>query len=454
MAAGHDLPWLSRAVLGGSASDAPIRVLQLGEGRFVRTFVDAIIQTLNDTGRWRGRVLMTNLRPTGADHIAQFQAQDGLFTAWLRDDRGETIVPVTVVSPADRDREWATIRATAEAAELQAVVTNATESGYVLPPETTMPDGPSATMPGQLTALLWARYRANPETSLLLLPTELLDRNGDRLMALVQETAARWALDPRFAEWLGAHVRPFNTLVDRIVTGLPADPASYWNRLGYRDAGLSLGERYGKWWIEGDEQAFEAFPLQAAPEVELVPDLAPYHALKIFGLNGTHLLIAGLGLLRGHQTVADAMSEPWLKDQVERYWDAVRPTIPLPVAIRERFFADLATRFGQRWIGHRLEDIQVRMADKWWVRIAPVVEQYFTRGESPPAPVILATAAVAVWWGRETPAPSGDAARWLAEVLRVPDPPPGWWSRLVDAIRPRLASGGRWPSGFDLRDLR
>lgn len=450
--ASSDIPRLSRGVLGRDWSAAPLRVLQLGEGRFVRTFVDAIVQTLNDSGHWRGSVLMTNLRPTGASHIERFKDQDGLFTAWLRDDAGEIVVPVSVVRPADRDSEWALILETARNADLQAVVTNATESGFVPPPEASLPEGPSQTMPGQLTALLWGRYRAIPEAPLLVLPTELLERNGARLEVLVRETAARWRLDSGFSDWLGRRVRFFNTLVDRIVTGLPADPAPYWSRLGYRDDGLSLGERYGKWWIEGDRQALAAFPLDAAPEVELVDDLAPYHALKIFGLNGSHLLIASLGLLRGHQTVAAAMDDPWLNGMVEAYWDAVRPTIELPGPVRERFFADLATRFGQRWIGHRLEDIQVRMADKWWIRIAPVVQHYLSRGEALPDPVALATAAVAVWWGREIKGVGGPD-RWLAEALGAPDPRPGWWSGLVEMVRPRLATGSRWPSGFDLGDL-
>ncbi len=188
-----------------------------------------------------------------------------------------------------------------------------------------MPLTTPATVVGMVTAALWRRWNINPSTPLLILPTELLPHNGRRLQNAVMDQARAWHLAEGFLSWISEMVSFLNTLVDRIVTGPPDPPGDWWEKLSYQDNYLTVGEHYGRWWIEASE-GLANMPLERVSTVQFVDRLERL------------LPVENIGTKR---------------------------------SLIEDFLNVLRHRFKQEWLHHRLEDIAVRLADKWWIRVAP-----------------------------------------------------------------------------------
>jgi mannitol-1-phosphate/altronate dehydrogenase len=245
--------------------------------------------------------------------------------------------------------------------------------------------------------------------------------------------AVAWDLPPAFGQWVTQSVVFFNTLVDRVVTQ-PTDVSSWWAKLGYRDDFLTLGEQYGRWWIEKPASNVLALPWPRMSVVDIVDRLDGYHQLKVFGLNGVHLLIACQGLLNGHQTVSEAFSDPAIREPAEAYWRVVEPVIALPPPTVQAFIDALRHRFSQPWLPHRLEDIAVRLVDKWWIRVAPSLDWWWDHHRQLPEPLVTVTRAllqyelqrdVSAQWHRE----------WILQTLRLtPDDGLAWHCELVQQL--------------------
>ncbi len=414
----------------------PIRVLQFGEGRLLRALIDPLFETLRRDFGFNGRIAMSNLRESGQKNISGLKSQDGLYTIFLRQDQEITAEVIGGVVPYDRDRDWENICSLAGTTDLLAIITNATESGVVLSPEEAMPPGAPKTVVGLVTAVLFACWQSDPASlGPLILPTELLPSNGQKMKSLVLTQARRWCFSDPFLRWIEDSRRFINTLVDRVVTGSNPDPQISWRHLGYTDYYSALCEKYGRWWIEATPDVLASLPLYHCEEVQLVDDLTEYHHLKVYGLNGVHLLIASWGLLRGHTTVADAFADPLIRRVAESYFATISRVIDLPEDETKDFFRNLRKRFAQIWLHHRLNDIAVRLLDKWWIRIAPALDRFWQLDGNVPQPLVQTTITVLGYLRKENGQLKAPTAQEVATQLALSDRHEHLWaSTLIHAV--------------------
>lgn len=276
----------------------PEKVLQFGEGNFLRAFVDWMIEQMNRKGHFNGRVVV--VQPIEQGLVDFLNQQDGLFTLILRGlEKGRIVESKEIISSISRGlnpyTHWHDFLGCAENADLRFVVSNTTEAGIVYNDEAYTPDQAQISFPAKLTAFLYRRYtsfQADPSKGLLIFPCELIDQNGSKLRSIVLRLSEQWQLPEPFINWVRQHNHFFNTLVDRIVTGYPKDDMENLSRqLGYRDRLVDTGEIFHLWVIEGHKRFQTEFPVADIDlNVIWTDDLKPYRDRKVRVLNGAHTM--------------------------------------------------------------------------------------------------------------------------------------------------------------------
>jgi len=382
----------AKAVAGADAPiHAPVKVLQIGEGNFLRAFVDWMLHASRSKGLFDGAVAVVQPRPAGRAKIERLAAQDGLFTVVTRGlENGEPVERreiVSIIAEAfDPYAEWERFVALARGPELRFIVSNTTEAGLRYEHEP-LGDGPIASFPGKVARLLYERWRAfdgDPRRGLVLLPCELIERNGDALRDAVLRHADDWGWPEAFRDWVRRHNRFLNTLVDRIVTGYPeSEQAERWfAEWGYRDAMLTTAEPYHLWAIEGPPELDDELGLRKAGlNVHYTDDLAVYRERKVRILNGAHTWMAPAGLLRGARTVREALEHPALGPAVrEAVYGEIVPTMAGAEGELEAYADSVFERFANPYIRHRLADIAMNSLSKFRVRLLPSLAWYAERG--------------------------------------------------------------------------
>lgn len=360
----------------------PIRVVQFGEGKLLRGLVDPILQAAVDAGRLDGSVAIVKPRAHGSLDV--FERQGCRFAAVLRGRRDGRVVeethPVSCVACAVHPhRDFPAFLALARLESLQVVISNTTEAGIALDPGDRFGDEPPVSFPGKLTRFLFERFRAfggDQARGLILLPTELVEQNGDRLRGCVLALARRWALGGVFLRWVEESCRFCSTLVDRIVGDCaPEELPALWERLGWRDELAAVGEPFGLWAIEAPPDVAARFPvdLPGGPAV-FVDDLTPLRQRKVRILNGGHTLLAPAACLAGLELVRGCMEDGMLR----AFWERAErreivPFVPAPREASESFFRDVADRFANPFLDHRLLDIAANSFLKWRERVLPSV---------------------------------------------------------------------------------
>ncbi|MUT65287.1 tagaturonate reductase [Paenibacillus sp. NEAU-GSW1] len=379
---------------------SPVTVLQIGEGNFLRGFIDWMLQQARNQGRFDGSVAVTQPRPSGKPKIDKLAGQDGLYTLVIRGlENGERVERKEVVSvfkqALDPYTEWEKLIALAESPELQFVVSNTTEAGLAYREEALVEGQPVQSYPGKLTYLLYRRYQAfsgDPRRGLICLPCELLERNGDELKACILRYSDDWGLPAAFKDWIAGSNRFLNSLVDRIVTGYPdAEQAAQWfAEWGYEDEMLSTAEPYHFWAIEGEPELDERLPLrQSGLNVHWVNDLKPFQLRKVRILNGAHTLMTPLALVHGLEQVREVMEHPafgpYIRETVEQ---EIIPLLPLPEQELNEYAGTVYERFLNPFIRHRLSDIAMNSVSKFKVRLLPSLLHYIDNGKPLPSRLI------------------------------------------------------------------
>lgn len=398
-----ELPHLNYASLReGEASSYdrmksyPVKVLQIGEGNFLRGFVDWMIHRCNGQGFFQGSIAVSQPRPTGAKKLQELKEQDGLYYQWIRGlHEGELVDRRELISVfsafIDPYQEWDRFLAIAANPDLEVVVSNTTEAGLVYQPSEWAPDQPILSYPGKLTLLLYRRFEhfsGDPGKGLLLLPCELVERNGDKLRDIVLQHASDWKLPEAFKNWIKEHNRFLNSLVDRIVTGFPAEEAEdRFAEWGIKDTLLNAAEPYHIWAIEGEAELDERLPfVKAGLHVVWTNDLQSYQLRKVRILNGAHTWMAAYGLLNGLNEVREVVEHPvygeHLRDVV---YHEIVPSVPLPEAEMKLYAGQVLERFANPYVRHKLTDIAMNSLSKFKVRLLPTLTAYYERtGELPP----------------------------------------------------------------------
>lgn len=395
----------------GPGAAFPERVLQFGEGNFLRCFVDWMINAMNAQGLFGGRVVV--VQPIASGMLPALRAQDHLYTVLLRGLMGGRVVErrevVTAISRGINPYEaWGEFLATAAQPELRFVVSNTTEAGIAYVEEPRPWDTCPRFFPAKVTAWLFerfCRFEGSAEGGVIFLPCELIDRNGETLRACVLRHAEAWALGPEFARWVAGSNRFLNTLVDRIVPGHPHEEmAGLAATLGYEDRLLVAGEIFHVWVIEGDAAVAEELPLtKAGLDVVWTPDLQPFRTRKVRILNGAHTMTALPAFLAGLETVRGCVEDPILGAYLRRgVFDEILPLLTLPAEETRRFAEDVMERLANPFIKHNLISIALNSVAKYRVRVLPsLLESRALHRRLPPALTFSLAALLAFYRGTE-----------------------------------------------------
>ena len=374
--------------------NAPERVLQFGEGNFLRAFVECWIDKMNEKVGFNTKVVLCQpIAPGLADMINE---QEGLYTLILRgNDNGKKMDERRVISCVSKClnpyKEYDKVLAYAESEDIRFIVCNTTEAGIQYDPSCQMDDVPAASYPGKLTQWLYRRFQKFGDVKgkgVIILSCELIDNNGKELEKCVGQYADQWGLGDAFKGWLKEEVVFCSTLVDRIVPGYPrADAASICEELGYQDNLLDVGEFFGLWVIEGPQWLKKELPFEEAGlPVIICDDHKPYKQRKVRILNGAHTSMVLGAYLAGQDIVRDCMKDPVIHDFMNKtIYDEIIPTLTLPEEELKAFAAEVTNRFDNPFVDHALMSISLNSTSKWKARVMPSFKGYVEKFGKLPA---------------------------------------------------------------------
>ena len=374
--------------------NAPERVLQFGEGNFLRAFADYWFDMANEKAGWNGTCVL--VQPIAQGLTQLINRQEGLYTLYLRGrQNGEKVDAKRVISSVSRclnpyeKQDYDAMMDVAAGEALEYIVSNTTEAGIVYDPSCRLEDCPPASFPAKLTQVLLHRWRAG-RPGVVVLSCELIDNNGKELLRCVNQYIKQWGLEEGFARWVNGDCTFCSTLVDRIVPGRirdAAEAARLEDENGYRDALIDVGEVFGVWNIEGPEWLAEKLPFRAAGlNCPVVPDVTPYKKRKVRILNGAHTGFVPGAYLAGYDIVRDCMQDDVILGFMNRMLhEEVIPTLPLDRQDLEAFAAAVQDRFNNPFINHELMSITLNSTSKWRARNMPSLLEYAqTAGKLPP----------------------------------------------------------------------
>jgi tagaturonate reductase len=381
----------------------PVRILQIGDGNFLRAFADWMIDVANGAGVFNGEV--TIAQPLARGIADRLNEQNGLFTVLLRGvQHGAAVETKRIVSCVKEAlnpyTQWDAMLAVAQDASLRFVISNTTEAGIAYADEALVDGRCPDSFPAKVTALLLARFKAlggTPQSGLVFLPCELIEANGSKLQKFVLQYAQQWALPAEFIAWVKAHNVFCNTLVDRIVPGFPAAEATVlYERFGYEDPLLVAAEPFLLWVIEGPSALAEEFPLhRAGLDVVWTDDLQPYRTRKVRILNGAHTASSLAAFNAGLDTVRAMTEDPVVSKYLNKVmFEEIVPFVPLPEAERRAYAETIMERFANPSIRHELISIALNSVSKWQVRVLPTVKDYVASHGKAPAGLSFSLAAL------------------------------------------------------------
>ncbi len=360
--------------------DRPIRVIQFGEGNFLRGFVDYMLDILNEGTDFNGNIVL--IKPIEYGNLDHFKMQDCLYTVSLRgiSDGEETVsnrIISSVTDVIDPYKNYQQYEELAKLETLRFVISNTTEAGIVYDDKDSKEFYPPKSYPGKLTKFLYQRYRyfnADPEKGLVILPVELIDDNGIRLKEIVGKLADKWEYEPGFMRWLKESCIFCSTLVDRIITGFPKEEAQkLWQDFGYTDHLIVTGEPFALWVIESEKEIKQELPFEKAGlPVVFTDNQKPYKQRKVRILNGAHTSFSLASYMAGNDYVLSSMEDKDIHNFMTKIiYEEIIPTLTLP---REELlaFADAVTeRFQNPFIKHALLSISLNSVSKWKARCLP-----------------------------------------------------------------------------------
>jgi len=417
-------------------STHPVKILQFGEGNFLRAFADFLIDRSNESGDFGGSIAV--IKPRGDKPLEVFDAQSCRYTVAVRGMDEDGIVEedrtVTSLSCAiNPNLEPERYDALCIAPQLRFILSNTTEAGIRFD-ETDSMDAVPFTFPGRITKLLYDRFvhfSGDESKGLYLLPCELIDHNGAALKACVLRYAALWGLDDGFTRWIEKACFFCDTLVDRIVSGYPADPAPFHERLGWEDQLLTVCEPFYLWVIQEMGDVRREFPVDRANSgVLFAADVTAYKERKVRLLNGAHTALTPIALLSGKECVDEVMSDPVLAPFLDGlYSEEILPAFrSLPRGELEGFAEAVKLRFRNPFLHHRWEAISLNSWSKFVARLLPTVRD----SQAVPQRVALAFAALAELYCKTQRNDDGAILEFFKHADR---------SRLLDALVDEPAFG-------------
>lgn len=381
----------------------PEKIVQFGEGNFLRGFVDWQVQKMNERADFNGSVVV--VQPLENGMVQMLNNQDCLYTLYLQGmKKGEAVREHEVINSISRGlnpyKEYEQYLKIAEQSEIRFVISNTTEAGIAFDENDKLEDKPQNTYPAKLTAFLYHRFKffnGNKEKGLIIIPCELIDRNGEKLKEMVYKYVDFWNLESEFINWLDEANIFCCSLVDRIVPGYPRDNISkITEELGYEDNLVDVGEQFYLWIIEGPKEIEREFPVRKAGlNIKFVDDMTPYRTRKVRILNGAHTSLVPVAYLCGLDTVKDSVEDNLVGQYLrEIIFDEIIPTLDLPEDELKEFANDVLERFRNPFIKHYLMSIALNSMSKFETRDLPSLLEYLDRKGTLPNKLCFSLAAL------------------------------------------------------------
>lgn len=373
----------------------PEKIIQFGEGNFLRSFVDWQLDIINKNTDLNAGIAV--VRPIDYDTVPLLNIQDGLYTSIIRgiNEKGEVVKDYRIISSINREilvyKEFDEYLKLAHNPEMRFIISNTTEAGIVYSDEDKYDDRPQNTFPAKLTRLLHERFKVfNGEVNkgFILMPCELIDYNGEELKKIVLKYADLWNLEEEFKNWLVTGNIWCSTLVDRIVTGYPrAEKDELVKELGYEDKFMTTGEYFYLFVIQGPKDILtkELRLDKVNLNILIVNDLKPYKMRKVGILNGAHTAMVPVAYLYGIDTVREAMENSDVRTFIEKAIDEeIIPALDMDKKELVEFKEAVIKRFQNPYVKHMLMDISLNSMSKYKSRILPqVLETYRRTGKLP-----------------------------------------------------------------------
>ena len=396
---------LSRSKTG--KKERPIKVLQFGEGNFLRGFVDYMIDIANEKGEFDGDIVL--VKPIEFGTLDRLRAQECQYTVSLRGivDGEPTVLNRIVTSVADvvaAHEEYERYSSYAKLDTLRYIVSNTTEAGIVYDESDKLEMNPPKSFPAKLAKFLYERYQyfnGAMDKGLVMLPVELIDDNGIHLKECVLKQADNWNLEDGFKKWVNEACIFTSTLVDRIITGYPREEdAKLWEEWGYRDELIVTGEPFALWVIESEKDIREEFPLdKAGLPVIFTDNQKPYKQRKVRILNGAHTSFVLASYLAGNDTVLESMKDELVYQFMRStIFDEVIPTLTLPEKDLVDFAEAVTTRFNNPYVKHALLSISLNSVSKWRARCMPSFLGYIEKKGRLPKHLTFSLAALMAFY--------------------------------------------------------
>ena len=395
-----------------SKKERPIKVVQFGEGNFLRAFVDYMIDIANEKTDFNGDIVL--IKPIEFGNLEMFHKQDCRYTVSLRGniDGKATVLNRQITSVADAVdsyTEYEKYMSLAEIETLRFVVSNTTEAGIVYDDSDRFEYNPPKTFPGKLTKFLYHRFETfdgDMSKGLVMLPVELIDDNGITLKKCVLQLIELWGLSDKFKNWVEEACIFTSTLVDRIVTGYPrATEAEEWEKLGYEDRIMVTGEPFALWVIEAEKDIRKELPLDQAmtdmPGMDVIftDNQKPYKQRKVRILNGAHTSFVLAAYLAGKDIVRDSMQDEDIRTfMLKTIYEEVIPTLSLPEEELKTFAAAVVNRFNNPYVDHALLAISLNSVSKWRARCMPSFLGYAEKKGKLPVHLTFSLAALMAFY--------------------------------------------------------
>lgn len=396
------------------------RIIQFGEGGFLRAFVDWIVQLTDEKTDFDASVVV--VQPIEKGMCDMLEKQNCVYTLIMRGLKdGVPTVDKKVIDCISRTvqpyRDFDEYLKLAENSDFRFVVSNTTESGIAFNDSDRPDNAPNITFPAKVTMLLKKRFDLGLN-GFIFLPCELIEKNGQTLKKYVLEYAKLWNLGTDFEKWVEGENIFCNTLVDRIVTGYPRDEKI---DLGYEDNMLDTSEIFHLWVIEAkdDEQKIlkNEFPFEKAELNIIVTDnLDRYRTRKVRILNGAHTSMIPYALLSKIETVGECMKDEKMSRFVkECVFDEIIPTLDLPEDELIDYANNVFERFSNPYIKHMCSSIALNSVSKFKVRVLPSILEYIKRKGEMPKRLLFSFARLIEFYKTDMPNDDKDVMKFMKE---------------------------------------
>lgn len=401
----------------GVADRFPVKVLQFGEGNFLRAFIDYAFQKLNKELDFNAGIAV--VQPIDKGLVTMLNDQDGLYTVFINGVKKgveikEQELITNIVKGIDPYADFEEFLNLAKEESLEFVISNTTEAGIAYVATDRLEMQPASSFPAKLTQFLYERFnyfKGDASKGLTIIPCELINYNADTLKVIILKYADDWKLGAAFTEWVNNQCSFHNTLVDRIVPGYPKDELeAYSKRLDYQDHLMVTSEAFFLWVIEGGDALKAKLPFHKTDlDVKIVGDMQPYRTLKVRILNGAHTAMVPFSLLYGMKTVKEAIDHPFVGNFVNKVvFDEINTTLDMDTNEIHQYAEEVFDRFRNPFIKHQLADIALNSISKFKVRVLPSLLDYVSANGKIPTNMTFALACLirfyqGSWNGQKLP---------------------------------------------------